>query len=128
MLRQAQHERYGWSPDHQKLPLTLSPSKGEYLSRFMQEARSHAYEPVSAVGAAGELRDAYEYCWQLASSHYENFTVGSWLLPRRLRKHIAAIYAYARTADDFADEGDLDTATRLRLIDDWEARFDACLT
>ncbi len=45
--------------------------------------------------------------------HYENFPVGSVLLPRRLRKPIHAIYRFARTADDIADEGDADNADRL---------------
>ena len=48
-----------------------------------------------------------------AQSHYENFPVASWLCPPRLRAPIAAIYWFARTADDLADEGDADAATRL---------------
>lgn len=48
---------------------------------------------------------AYQYCELLARSHYENFPVGSFLIPRGLRKHFYSIYAFARTADDFADEG-----------------------
>lgn len=40
----------------------------------------------------------------LATRHYENFPVGSWLLPRRARRHLHRIYAFARTADDLADE------------------------
>jgi len=47
---------------------------------------------------------AYAFCARLAKSHYENFTVASWLMPREMRKHMHAIYAYARIADDFADE------------------------
>jgi phytoene/squalene synthetase len=50
--------------------------------------------------------DAYARCLHLARSHYENFPVASRLLPRALRPHVAAIYAFARVADDFADEGD----------------------
>jgi squalene synthase HpnC len=46
-------------------------------------------------------------------SHYENFPVASWLCPPRLRPAIAAIYAFARTADDIADEGDATPAARL---------------
>ena len=42
---------------------------------------------------------------RLARSHYENFPVGSRLVPKRLRKHFYSIYAFARIADDFADEG-----------------------
>ena len=48
-----------------------------------------------------------------AVTHYENFPVASWLCPARLRAPIAAIYHFARTADDLADEGDADAATRL---------------
>jgi len=46
-------------------------------------------------------------------THYENFPVASWLCPPRLRPPIAAIYAFARTADDIADEGDASPAQRL---------------
>jgi len=48
-----------------------------------------------------------------APTHYENFPVASWLCPPRLRPPIAAIYAFARTADDIADEGDASPARRL---------------
>lgn len=44
--------------------------------------------------------------------HYENFPVASWLCPKPLRPPIAAIYHFARTADDLADEGDVSTAQR----------------
>ncbi|TAK16696.1 MAG: squalene synthase HpnC [Acidobacteria bacterium] len=60
----------------------------------------------------------------MARTHYENFPVASWLLPARMRPHVAAIYAFARTADDFADEGDLSDAERLARLDDWEKRLD----
>ena len=54
------------------------------------------------------LDAARAYCRRLAHTHYENFTVASWLLPRRLRPHFYSIYAYCRWADDLADEtGDL---------------------
>ncbi|MEO8605389.1 MAG: presqualene diphosphate synthase HpnD [bacterium] len=71
---------------------------------------------------------AYAHCQRLAASHYENFTVGSWLLPRHLRRALAAIYAFARTADDFADEGERPVAERLALLADWEARLRAAYT
>lgn len=73
-----------------------------------------------------DVNRAYHYCWQIATRHYENFSVGSWLLPRRLRRHIAAIYAFARSADDFADEGERSTAERLELLADWERQLDSC--
>ena len=49
--------------------------------------------------------------------HYENFPVASWLLPARYRRPIEAIYAFARGADDIADEGDLSDAARLRGLE-----------
>lgn len=67
------------------------------------------------------IDSAYRYCQSLARSHYENFPVGSRLVPKALRKHVYCVYAFARTADDFADEGDkyLDSHQRLDLIDRW---------
>ena len=69
------------------------------------------------------LADEYAYCARLAHEHYENFPVASWMLPKAMRPHIAAIYAFARTADDFADEPGLATDERLRRLDDWGARL-----
>ncbi|HUA35040.1 MAG TPA: squalene synthase HpnC [Candidatus Binataceae bacterium] len=67
-----------------------------------------------------ELDRAYAFCTALAQSHYENFTIASWLMPRAMRKHMHAIYAYARIADDFADE-DRDLAK----LDDWGHQLEA---
>lgn len=67
---------------------------------------------------------AYASCVQRARQHYENFPVASILLPRALRRPVAAIYAYARSADDIADEGDLDSATRLALLDVYRHQLD----
>ena len=69
------------------------------------------------------LRDAYAGCERLARRHYENFPVASRLLPARMRPHIAAIYAFARTADDFADEPGIADDERLRLLDEWSLRL-----
>ena len=55
--------------------------------------------------------------------HYENFPVASILMPRRLRKPVAAIYHFARAADDIADEGDLPNDERLRRLDDFRAQL-----
>ncbi len=56
--------------------------------------------------------------------HYENFPVASFLLPKHLRHPIEVIYAFARSADDFADEGDMPTAERIRLLENYEAELD----
>jgi squalene synthase HpnC len=69
------------------------------------------------------LAQAYEACEALARSHYENFPVASALLPRPMRPHIAAVYAFARTADDLADEGDATGAARRAALDAWQQRL-----
>jgi phytoene synthase len=69
------------------------------------------------------VADAYAACARDARRHYENFPVASWLLPRETRPHVAAVYAFARAADDFADEGHLAPADRHRLLDSWRDRL-----
>jgi len=69
------------------------------------------------------VRDAYDACERIARAHYENFPVASWLLPQHMRRHVAAVYAFARTADDFADEGNLPVAVRLQLLEGWQRRL-----
>ena len=64
----------------------------------------------------------------MSVEHYENFPVGSILLPRRLRKPIHAVYAFARTADDIADEGETADAERLRGLDDLQKELDRIYT
>ncbi|GAB1393233.1 squalene synthase HpnC [Rhodocyclaceae bacterium] len=58
------------------------------------------------------------------SGHYENFPVASLLMPANLRPAVQAIYAFARSADDFADEGDLPAKERLRLLAGYQAELD----
>jgi squalene synthase HpnC len=67
--------------------------------------------------------DAYETCLRLARQHYENFPVASRLVPAASRRHIAAIYAFARMADDFADEGDHPDHERLARLEEWQWRL-----
>jgi squalene synthase HpnC len=69
------------------------------------------------------LARAYEACEALARSHYENFPVASRLLPPAMRPHVAAVYAFARVADDFADEGTVPAAERLARLDGWRRRL-----
>jgi squalene synthase HpnC len=71
------------------------------------------------------LEQAYAECLALTRSHYENFPVASWLLPRALRRPVAVIYAFARQADDLADEGDLTPETRLAGLAALDAMLDA---
>src|SRR4051812_34401821 len=64
------------------------------------------------------LANAQSYCESVAKAHYENFAVASWFLPRRLRPHFHAVYAYCRWGDDLADETG-GGAESLRLLDWW---------
>src|SRR2546426_11019318 len=61
-------------------------------------------------------------------AHYENFPVASRLLPRAMRPHVAALYAYARVADDIADEGGLPAGERRTRLDAWRRRLHGALT
>ena len=92
--------------------------------RALSLHRATARQAAAVTPAARtELDRAYACCTRLAREHYENFPVASWLLPRSMRPAIAAIYAFARRADDFADEPGLTDPERLRLLDDWQARL-----
>ena len=76
-----------------------------------------------AAGCTPEAAQAYTR-W-LATHHYENFNVVSWLLPKELHQHFYNVYAYCRWADDLGDE--IADATRaLELLDWWEQELDAC--
>lgn len=55
--------------------------------------------------------------------HYENFPVASLLLPARLRRPVSAIYRFARTADDIADEGDFPASIRLQRLADFDSQL-----
>jgi squalene synthase HpnC len=72
---------------------------------------------------AESLSRAYAHCERLAREHYENFPVASSLLPAGMRPHVAAIYAFARKADDFADEPGIPNGERIRLLEDWGERL-----
>ncbi len=69
------------------------------------------------------LVTAYALCARDGLRHYENFPVGSLVLPRSMRKHVAAVYAFARAADDFADEGQRSAGERQDLLDGWLERL-----
>jgi squalene synthase HpnC len=75
--------------------------------------------------AAPTLEEAKVYCRKLAESHYENFHVVSRFLPRALRPHFHAIYAYCRISDDLGDEVG-DTEVALALLNLWGRELDEC--
>jgi len=73
-----------------------------------------------------ELAAAFRHCTAVVTGHDENFPVGSVLVSRRMRRYVHAVYAFARAADDFADEPEHE-GYRLDRLDAWEARLDRCL-
>lgn len=72
------------------------------------------------------LDEARALCARLAAAHYENFPVAPWLVPARLRPAVQAIYAFARIADDFADEPQHE-GRRLQRLDEWGAMLGDCV-
>ncbi|MFI5237316.1 MAG: squalene synthase HpnC [Ignavibacteriales bacterium] len=69
----------------------------------------------------------YTEALKLARSHYENFPVVSLMIPRNLRKDVAIIYWFARTADDFSDEGNFSISQRLKKLQTFENKLNALL-
>jgi len=96
--------------------LTVSSSLAGW-SRLPREYGIPEHAPSEA--------EAQLYCKQLARTHYENFSVASWFLPKRLRQHFFNVYAYCRISDDLGDEVG-DPKASLRLLDQWEGELDAC--
>lgn len=86
---------------------------------------SHLPAEYAIPSRAPSLQDAYAYCERLARSHYENFSVATWFLPKRLRQHFYNVYAYCRISDDLGDETGNREAS-LRLLDEWESELNAC--
>ena len=73
--------------------------------------------------------EAFAYCKQLAKSHYENFHVASFFLPKSLRQPFHVVYAYCRCSDDLADEHDGSPESRklaLQRLEDWQRQLDQC--
>ena len=88
-------------------------------------AELELYGPKAVQPKGLSAAQSRRYCRQLARRHYENFTVASWLLPRRLKEHFYHVYAYCRWADDLADETG-DPAASLTLLDWWEDQLREC--
>jgi squalene synthase HpnC len=113
----------------------------------MKMAGTHPLNPATPVPAAAEaghndgwsrlpasyaipaqapsLSEAEEYCARLARSHYENFSVVTWFLPKELRQDFFNVYAYCRISDDLGDEVG-DPQISLALLDRWQAELQEC--
>lgn len=90
---------------------------------FASELRQ--WGPGAARDGGVSPPEAEAYCRRLARSHYENFPVVSWLLPRRLHRHFYNVYAYCRWADDLGDEVG-DPARSLELLSWWRRELVEC--
>jgi squalene synthase HpnC len=76
-------------------------------------------------GGEWRVEESYDFCKKLTYSHYENFPVGSLLVPRELRRHVHAVYAFSRVADDFSDEDQFE-GERMKYLENWEAQLKRC--
>ncbi|MBS0262134.1 MAG: squalene synthase HpnC [Planctomycetes bacterium] len=103
--------------------MTTKPQSPDEAARFARELAN--WGPEAPAQAIPDLATARNYCRQLATTHYENFPVVSWLLPRSLHQHFYNIYAYCRWADDLGDEvGGGQRA--LDLLSWWRRELHAC--
>ena len=107
------------------------------MSSIPTDNRMHLAQPdVTAAGwralppeyaipeHAPSLEAAQQYCSRLAHSHYENFSVVTWFLPKHLHQHFYNVYAYCRISDDLGDEVG-NPQQSLALLDAWEAELNA---
>lgn len=105
--------------------VSFSSLSGGAMAELSVAAELAKYGPQARRSRRPSLAEAQAYCRHLARSHYENFTVASWLLPRHLLPHFYSIYAYCRWADDLADET-ASPAESLRLLDWWQGQLEQC--
>ncbi len=80
-------------------------------------------DPAPRTFGAATPESAFRACEALARSHYENFSVGTRLIPKGVRRHLYAVYAFCRGVDDLGDEASGD---RMALLDEWERQLRLC--
>jgi squalene synthase HpnC len=86
---------------------------------------SHLPAEYAIPQSAPSLQESQKYCQRLARSHYENFSVATWFLPKQLRQDFLNVYAYCRISDDLGDEVG-DPMVSIALLDEWQGQLDAC--
>ncbi len=96
-------------------------SGGSVMTQRLEGAPAALLEPETRP----TLAEAQAWCKALAESHYENFHVATLFLPKRLRPHFHALYAYCRVSDDLGDEV-ANRATASRLLNTWGEMLDEC--
>lgn len=100
----------------------MSPAIHEHRLNDSLEGAPEQYQTPEARPTLDEART---WCHELATSHYENFHVATFFLPKLVRPHFESLYAFCRMSDDLGDEVG-DTATALRLLRTWDAMLDQC--
>jgi squalene synthase HpnC len=93
------------------------------MIRRVVEPRDNAPVVEAPSDRPYTLEAAFAYCERMARSHYENFPVASRFVPERLRKYVWALYAFARSADDFADEARY-AGRRAEALSFWEEQLE----
>ena len=97
------------------------------LETLFEEQGVLAGAPVEYLTPATRptIEEAKAWCRHLATTHYENFHVATWFLPKKVRPHFESVYAYCRVSDDLGDEV-ADPQAALRLLSEWGAMLDEC--
>ena len=110
-------------------PETQAPAAPEAIAVSREELLAQGWaalpESYHMPEVAPSLDEARAWCRHLAETHYENFHVATWFLPKTLRPHFHAIYAYCRVSDDLGDEVG-DSAVALAMLEQWGEELDAC--
>ncbi|HEV2645043.1 MAG TPA: squalene synthase HpnC [Acidobacteriaceae bacterium] len=104
-------------PTHESIP----PLYGDIAS----DSLSGAPEAYLTPAERPTLAEARVWCHSLATTHYENFHVATFFLPKRVRPHFDSLYAFCRVSDDLGDEV-ADPTTALRLLATWGRMLDQC--
>ena len=111
-------------PDYNNPVSTIANLTTE-IDRLRAEGWAALPPSYAIPDVAPSLAEARAWCQHLAETHYENFHVASWFLPKKFRPHFHAIYAYCRVSDDLGDEvGDREQS--LALLEQWREELDAC--
>ena len=107
------------------MTMDLSPGTNQTHATDLSAAWSRLPAGYEIPEVTPTVAEARAYCERLARSHYENFSVATWFLPKRLHQHFFSVYAYCRISDDLGDEVG-DTQMSLALLDLWQRELDAC--
>lgn len=107
------------------LPTRENPTTNDLQSPPLESAWSRLPRSYAIPERAPSLSEAREYCKRLATSHYENFSVATWFLPKELHQHFYNVYSYCRISDDLGDEVG-DKRLSFYLLDRWEEELRAC--